>query len=298
MNWKLQIQAYSFSEWKIMRVLFSIFWLERIAYILYAYASIPVPRGWAQFIDLSLLTTLPGKVIVIMASIICVVVYIRNKKMVLVTGIMFLIGLGVHTYQDSQALDMYNEIINLLVLGQFIAFVQEAIASRRDGKAETMADDEVKNRAIHYSKQAIIACYLVAGISKLSDAGLSWVVDAPNLSLVVYKSHMHAYIGWLLPEMKASGLYFSSLIADNPFLIQIAFALTLLLESLGIFALTSRKASVFVGTWYVVFHLSVAYITGIRFDQFVVVVIIFMINIAYPMIKVQGLFAKRFQTTS
>ena len=246
----LQIQTYSFSEWKIMRVLFSLFWFERIGFILYSYSSIPVPRGWAQFIDLSFLTTVPGKVIIIIASLVCVVMYIRNIKMLLVTGIMFLIGVCVHTYQDSQALDMYNEVINLLILGHFIAFAQEAVLARNKGFGKALDRDEVKNLVIHYSKQAIIACYLVAAISKLTDAGLSWVVDAPNLSVVIYKSHMHAYIGWLLPEMKASGLYYSSIIANNSYLIQIAFGFTLLLESFGIIALKSRKASVFIDRVY------------------------------------------------
>ncbi|PCH98532.1 MAG: hypothetical protein COB85_01445 [Bacteroidetes bacterium] len=272
---KPDIQKFSEKEWKTMRILFGIFWVHGIVNIITNFSSIPVPRGWALIIDLSFLDTIPGKSIFILVALLSVIFYVKNAKMIYVTGLMFLIGICVHTYQDSQATDIYNEIINLVVLGQFLAFSYCRYFKRSAG------EDVVINLVIHNSKQAIIACYLIAAISKLSDAGLSWIIDAPNLSVAIYKMYMHNYVGLLSPELLSTALAYSTFIASHPLLIQVLFAIVLLAELLGIVALVNRQLSVVVGIVLIALHFGIAYFTGIHFDHFVVLLLIFLVNIGY-----------------
>lgn len=275
------VQQFSFSEWKLMRIAFSLFWLSTINGVVTYYANIPVPRGWALYIDLSFLDHPVGKTIVMLAAVLCVFFYIKETRMILVTAFMFLIGVCVFTYQDSQALDIYNEMLNLLVLGQLLAYISVEIKKRTSEPGGRMSFDEVKNLVIHNSKQGILACYLIGGIAKLLDAGLSWVSDAPNLSVAIYKMYMQNYVGSLRPGLESMALDNSLFIVEHPLLIQISFAILLFMQLFGIMAFISKRMSVAVGLFFIIFHVVTKVITGIAFDHFIILQLIFFVNIGF-----------------
>ncbi|MBL4657380.1 MAG: hypothetical protein JKX73_05220 [Flavobacteriales bacterium] len=287
------IQQFSFLEWKLMRIVFSLFWISIIKRTIFEYESIPVPRGWAELIDLSFLDHPASKWVIMIVAVICVYYYIKHTYMIRATGVMFLIGLLVFTYQDSQALDIYNEIINLVVLGQLIAYTYSGMRNSVVAQSDHMDRSRVKNLAIHNSKQGIIACYLIAGLSKLMDAGWSWVSDAPNLSVAMYKMYMQNYVGTLQPELKTTAMENSLFITGHPQLIQYVFALIIFMELFGLLAFISRGTSLIIGLFFIGFHLATNITTGIEFNHFIVLQLIFFVNIGFVLIKLRDLLAVR-----
>jgi hypothetical protein len=260
-------------EWKVIRLIFVLVWFPWIPITVFSYADQPVPTGLARFVDLSWLGWPGINVFVTGITAAACWFYLRGKRMFWATGTMLVLGVLVFTLHDSQGAFMRNEVLNLILLGQMAALIQQKWKPIK-------SEGELRNRLIFNSQQMLLATYFISGISKVVTSGLGWVTDSPNISQQIYKAQMSLYYSVEWPFLQDLGVFFSELVAAHPLITQVVFAGTLLLELVCGVALLNRRIARWIGWMLVAMHAGIFVLLGVLFIPYVAVVVIFLIGLS------------------
>ena len=181
--------------------------------------------------------------------------YVWGRLPALTTTLLLAITVLVGTYVNSNgSMKHHHQVVSLILLAQALWHWWWVARHRRKDLAH--ADDTlVRGRwAAFASQQAIVAAYVVTGITKVATSGFfGWIQAAENYPVQLRKTNLQAGFSRADVSTAAGGGLESWLVA-HPAAGQTMLAAGLILELGAILALLGRKWSFTYGILLIAFH--------------------------------------------
>lgn len=258
-------------EWNCIKIPFALGWSLIFYYALWNSSFIAIERGVCTYFNCDLLVHLEVKVFISLLTLLLLILYILEKWILLTTAILALLSYFVFSLHESFGVQARTGLLPLIFLVQTFAYYQF-----RHNNSSNLA----KNR-INYSIQVIVACYTLAGISKLRTSGFDWFLDAKNIALQVLKSNQMTKLDGFSTVNSEQISYRISFIAEHPNLISIFLLFALLMELLSGLALVNKQYRLVIGTLLLIMHIGIFVSMEIIIFPFVLCLVLFLINPYY-----------------
>ena len=206
------------------------------------------------------------------AAMLLLALYALGIAPVISTPLLLALTVLSGTLNNSQgAITHHLQAVSLVLLAQSGYLIWELARRRkwRTGILGTPADRECG--VISVSQQAIIATYVVSGITKLKESGLSWFVDAARFPIQLKKNNRMGYYNELEEPSAATGFWSNlpakteTLFLESPNLCRVVIGSGLVLELVAVLALAGRAWAFAVGSLLVLFHLSISEVMSLNF---------------------------------
>lgn len=246
-------QPHSRAEIIVMRVLFALMLLDVIPGSLHP-QHLAMPLGLAGMgLDLS---WLPGAMPWLKGlSYALLLVYALGRVPWLTTTLLFAITLLVGTYHNSNgSIKHHHQVVSLILLAQALWHWWWLFRHRR--ASQQHADDGLVcgRWAAFVSQQAIVAAYVVTGITKVATSGFfGWISQAANYPVQIRKTNLQAMYSKAEASVSA-GAKLEDWLALHPAVGQVMLGTGLVLELGAFLALLGRRWSFFYGILLIAFH--------------------------------------------
>lgn len=120
---------------------------------------------------------------------------------------------------------------------------------------------------VYYSQVVIAGAYVIAGLSKVLRSHIKWIIDSPDVSVQIVKSHSQKFYEYLHPEWADMGMTYATWIAAHPWLSRIMLTSGLGLELFAFLLLINRAWAAFIGLSLIALHWSIGLIMGLHFPE-------------------------------
>lgn len=257
-------------EWiciKVPFVLSCYFWIK---HSLEATTSIATQKGVCYLFDCNLLVSDSVKIFLLVLTVVLSTLYVLEKKMLLVTFLLFLICFIVFSAHESFGVQDRTGIVTLIWLVQFLAYFL---------KWKNPDFNLSKNR-ISFPVQVIVACYTLSALSKLYVSGPSWFLDSQSVILQMLKSNQTQYLDGEIPfgEVMSPKIGF---VAQYGKTMSVLLFGALMIELSSGLGLINKKMRLLYGCLLLFLHFGIDFFFGIVISAFYKSMIIFMINPFY-----------------
>ena len=159
------------------------------------------------------------------------------------------------TLSNSQgAIQHIGQIVCVVGVAQWLAYARRAFSAWLPRWA---FHGDVRDLAVHFSKEIVAGSYIVAACTKLIRSGGMWIANSPSLATSIVKANDQEYYNYLPAGSADAGLAIGHWILLHPTLAQLCFAAALLLELSSFAALASRRLAFVTGACLVLMHLSI-----------------------------------------
>lgn len=283
----------------VMRALFA--WLCLIMLpAAVPYLSQPVPNGLAHWLDLTFLADpatyagLRGAMAVSLAG------YVLGVLPAVTLGFPAVLLTLVGTLENSQgAIGHHLQVTCLVALAQTVVY---AMARGEGGGPWWRPDLSIHRRAVHWAKLVIVAAYMTSACVKLIASGGLWIVQLPDISLQLLKTHANVYYDTLVPQQGWLAERLPEWIWRHPNLTRLAFGPGLLLELGAFVALAGRRPALLIGAGLLVMHVLARVVMKLAFSAHEWLLVIYLVNLPYFAIGIgRGLkrrWGRRFEETA
>lgn len=142
----------------------------------------PYPAGVAQYVNLSILADPALRGVLRVGMILALIPYALGVAMPVATAVLAFLWTGAGALSCSHGdLSHSSQLVALVLIAQFLAYAQDAFVRWRDGGASAV--DDGHELAVWYSKQVIVASYVVTGMTKVLRSSGQWLLQGPNISV-------------------------------------------------------------------------------------------------------------------
>jgi len=239
------------------------------------FKKIKGPTGIAhlKFVDLTFLTKHSVGIALHWIALGALVAYVAGLVLPVSTLIIFLIHCAIFTLNNSTGSTHHGyQILTITLLAQTCALWFPILFGRLPEKARRYLprhDPDLHRRDlfVYYSQVAIAGCYVIAGLSKVLRSHVKWIIDSPDVSVQIVKSHSQKYYEYLQPEWADKGMTYATWIAENPWLTRIMLTSGLLLELFAFLLLINRAWAAGIGISLILMHLAIGELMGLHFPQ-------------------------------
>lgn len=264
---------YTEERWKWLKIPFIIFWFIIATYVLINTSNIIMPTSICKFIDCSVFISLASKITIIVVTSFFVILYILEKKMLLVTAVLSILSVLIFTMEDSQGIYNRNDILSGILIAQFLAYFVYFIRKSKE---------QLSKQRIFFSQQMIVAIYFLSGISKIISSGFLWFRNTEHFAVQVQKANMNKYIDFKDNFYIAKAENMTSFVLSNPNMTSTLLLFTLLIELFVVVTLfINKKWMVYYGILLLLLHLGIWLFMSIVITPIIVVNLVFFINIFY-----------------
>lgn len=282
MKWfwsNIYFKDYSKQEWIAVKLIFILYWLKKVLGILFKYQTSPLPVGILKFLPMSV-TVSNYRYYVILLSILLVVMYLTETKMVFTSLAIFLLSVLVFSFEESNGILNRFSVFSFIFFAQFIAYILLYLNPKY----------KVEKTCMQFSVQVIAAAYILSALSKLSTTGINWIFSGQNMALQVIKSFQYAHITTGEENLMVKGLNIANFILNYPNLINLFLLLTILLELNVWLACQSKKAAFIYGCLLLAMHFFIYLLTNINlsaisYPMFIYFLFPVFINFGYFLLK-------------
>jgi hypothetical protein len=215
----------------------------------------PHPHGFGQWIDFTFAANPTWFSMGWIASVIGIALYAAGLGIVIPLGVVLIFQIAVSTLNLSQGTPGHaGQIMMLTVLGQWLMGVWQAVSHGRHGKELFVPSWATQGLAVEGGRQAIVATYLVAGITKLINSSGEWLARSDNFVLQMRKTINER---WFTEGEGATALQlgFEKFLLDYPNGATLFLTGGLMLELTAPLALLNRRLSLLFGFGLLAFHL-------------------------------------------
>ena len=289
------IPKFASYERLIMRALFAlVVWEVTPAALIVN--KIPAPNGIARLVDLQFLLDPRVFAFARIALGVALIFYVLRFAVWLALPVAFLIHVAARTILNSQgAIQHAAQIVSLVLFSQMVAHFY-GLWRRRRGVDE---QPQVEDRAIWWSQQAIVAVYLVAGITKLVVTKGLWPFQARWIGVSIAKAAYQSFYDTLNFADLQQQLAVANFAATHAWVVALIAALGLFLELGSPLMLINRIWAAGFGATLICFHISLSYAMHLTFPYNQWLLFIFMINVPYWIVYgMQNIVRQRAETTS
>ncbi len=257
-------------------------------------SGIPAPNGFARLVDLHFLLAPPVFVFCQKLLVVALVLYVLRVVVWLALPIALFLHVAINAVVNSQGgIQHAMQIVSLVLLAQTAAHFY-GLWRRRQGESRGL----LESRAIWWSQQAIVAVYLVAGITKLIVTKGKWIFDARWLGVSIAKSaYMSFYDTHNQAELQQQ-LAVAHFAVTHGWIIMLIAALGLFLELGSPLMLINRVWAAALGCALIGFHVGLTHSMGLSFVYNQWLLLIFMVNVPYWIATAGGKFFRPPYATS
>lgn len=258
-------------EWLCIKIPFILFSINQLVSTLIPINSISSGKGVCSLFDCNPLLSDIFKVVIISLLLVFSILYIMEKQMIISTFGIFCIALLVFSLHESFGVSARTGVFTLIWLAQFFAYL-----FYKNNPNQILLH---KNR-IFYPVQVIVACYTLAGLSKIWTSGLSWLYDARLMTLQLLKSNQMNYFDGKIPaeSILSSKVQF---VFDHKEFMATLLMIALLIEITSGFGLLNKKMTIIYGCLLLSLHIGIDLFFNVKIEAFYKSMIIFMINPFY-----------------
>lgn len=266
------------AEWLLARLLLAhqLVWRPELA----LHSQLPFPIGWAQLFNCSIITSSTASLWALdTVRIVAVLLYIQGRFLLPSIGVLLTCGALAFTVHDSQgAVDYLGQMSHLILLGQGLGLLEAWFQKHKFTLPSTEYDNCRFDNFFKYSQIMALLIYFNSAITKLRTAGLDWIWSGPNVALQIVKSFHMQFYNSLDPSKYQEGISYSQWALTHPELIKALLATGLILELLGICALTNRRLLLWTGLAFLALHESIRITMQIHFYVNELIAIVFLIR--------------------
>lgn len=227
------------------------------------YESQPHPNGVAMFTDLTFLSNDAVEKPLRAATAVSLLLFIAGVPAAFSLAIPVFFGLGVTTLINSQGAIGHNaQALQLVLLVMWLAGLWVQWCRARGKPLPRGLDrDEL---GLDCARQALMAGYVVSGLTKVLNSDGNWLSDARFFPLHVVKNNDMEFYDTLNPDaLKLDWL--PQVLMEHPGVCIIFFGLALPLELFAFLGLRNRRIALMSGLGLVAFHQSVTELTHLSF---------------------------------
>lgn len=259
------------AEWLCIKIPFILFSVNQLISTLIPIGSISSGKGLCLLFDCSPLLSIVVKSLIIASLIVCSIFYLMEKQMIVSTFGIFAISLLVFSLHESFGVSARTGVFTLIWLAQFLAYL-----SYKNNQDEI----SLQKTRIFYPVQVIVACYTLAGLSKIWTSGSSWFYDARLMVLQLLKSNQMEYFDGKIPAeaILSSKIQF---VFDHKEFMAILLMIALLIEVTSGIGLLNKKLTLLYGCLLLSLHVGIDLFFSVKIEAFYKSMIIFMINPLY-----------------
>lgn len=255
-------------KWKFIKIPFIIVVFILFKYALFGITSFSINRGFCQLMSCNWVLIDWVKYFLLLLFVLFSALYILEKKMIIATlsiSVLLFIVLSAH---ESYGVQLRTGILPLIFLSQSAAYFIR--------KKEKLTSHNTDLR-ISIPIQVIVACYTLAGISKLIQDGFSWFLDSKFIVLQMLKSNQTHYFDG---RIDYSEIYspLIEFVLNNPILLSALLLGALIIELSSGLAIINKKLRLIYGFLLLAMHIGIWFFFDIRIVSFIVPMILFMIN--------------------
>ena len=239
------------------------------------YAPPTNPVGLAEWFETWRIAQ-PGLLLPIrVTTVVLLIAYVAGRFPALASaGLALLWTILGAAYVSQGTMGHATQAVALVLIAQAIAYGREAAT----GRATLDLGRAGHERAEWYSRQTIVATYVVAGVTKLVHSSGLWAWHAPNLAVEIARRHDQSYFETLGAHHLERGELVVSTMLAYPNLLRVALLGVLLVEAGSFVALFGRRASVVVGLLILSLHLGIGVLMHIRFPQHEWLLVIYLVG--------------------
>lgn len=272
------VVAHSGWEMVLMRLLFA--WLVwRLLPLEVAYVAQPVPNGWGHLMDFTFLAEGGYWSVLRLCTGVALLIYAVGAAPVLSLGWPALVLTAYGTLENSQgAIGHHLQLTCMVALAQWGVYLAGARQGLRQVLWPALHDHQL---AVHWAKLVIVAGYVTSACVKLIASGGLWLVQLPDISLQLLKTHANVYYDTLRPAEGWVATKLPYFISEHPNLTRLFFAPGLVLELLAFVALAGRGKAFLLGAGLLVMHWLVRAVMNLSFGSHEWLLIIFLLNVPY-----------------
>lgn len=275
------IPRFALFERVVMRVLFAwLVWQATPGALIVN--GIPSPNGMTRLFDLRFLLYPDVFAIARMALGVALTLYVLRLLVWLALPVAFFVQASASAITNSQgAIQHTVQIVSLVLLAQTAAHFY-GLWRRHSEKEER---DLLEDRAIWWSQQTLVAVYLVAGITKLFVSKGLWIFQARWIGVSIAKSAYQSFYDVLNQTDLQQRLAVAEFAAAHGWVVALIAAVGLLLELGSPLMLWNRANAAVLGALLICFHLGLHYSMRLTFIYNQWLLLIFMINVPYWIVR-------------
>jgi hypothetical protein len=181
--------------------------------------------------------------------------------------------------ENSQgAIGHHLQLVCMVALSQWAAYLS---LLRRGEVVWLPPSHESHQRATNWAILVIVASYVTSACVKLIASGGLWVIQLPDISLQLIKTHANVYYDTLIPQSGWIATQLPHFIAAHPNLTRLFFAPGLLLELFAFLALFGRRQAMLFGLGLLSMHLLVRWVMNLSFGAHEWLLVIYLVNVPY-----------------
>jgi hypothetical protein len=153
-------------------------------------------------------------------------------------------------------------------------FFVQALAYYRNNS--TLSEERIQ-----FPIQIIAAGYMLAAISKLSEAGLHWVTDSPRISLQILKGYSYTYFNTGDITAYKLGMARAAFITQHKAMVEIVCGISLFLELFAWIAVKNKRTAFVYGLLLLAMHVGIFYFLNVFIGAVFYPMLVFMVNPLY-----------------
>lgn len=241
----------------------------------------PKPHGIAQFMDVTFISQ-PGVYgplySILLVALVC---YALGLAVSLCLGYMLAFVVLIYTLGLSQGYVGHSaQMGGLVLLAQFSATVWAFASGRLRAGTRSDLRQYRDDLMMCWTRQAIVATYVVAGITKLINSEGEWLNRSGYFVLQVLKAQSEAYYS-SGNHANPTSMAFLSALSEWPYLAAVFLAFGLLLELGAFLAAWNRSLGLVIGIMLIVFHVTLGTLMYLPFYESRGFVMLFLVNPAW-----------------
>jgi hypothetical protein len=247
----------------------------------YEYKTQPHPNGIAHWVDLTFLSD-PDIVRPLHAGFLAALAfYVAGIGLPVATGYLFLMLLAHGTFHNSQGSVHHHLQVVTLVLGlQWIASLRALFRPGTGWREWWRPGDWTLDRMTDWTRQAVVAAYVVSALSKLWLSKGLWMWKTPRFGIQLRKAMDQDYYD-SLRHTTTGHEWLPEWCLDHPWMARMAFGAAVPLELFFFLALRNRRIAALYAIAMIGFHLSVSQLMSLDFRYNVQLLVIYFINVPF-----------------
>jgi len=264
----------------------------------------PVPNGLAQYFDFGFVADPVIHTVLLAVLIVALLFYIRGKAMLPAVGFMLFFWCSKGTLIQSRgAIGHDTQVVALVLLGQFLAYLQGFACDRWNRPLKSGTDLNAHDLAVYYSQQMVAMTYFLAGASKLLRRGWwewhsiplvpQWAVDTVNMPIAIAQTYEKLYLNELSQPVLDRGMAIAEFLAAHPQLCRLLFSGGLLVELVAPLALLGRRSALLIGLALVGMHILIRTFMGLAVLHFEAMVLLYLVNVPMLLVAATRYFRRR-----
>jgi hypothetical protein len=260
------------------------------------YHTLPNPNGLARLLDLTWLLEPAVFTACRYALYLALLLYVLRVAWWVVLPYATFLSVAVGSVANSQgAVGHGLQIVSLVLVAQTAAVLYSYFpnGSTAHERASTLSEE----RLISWSQQAIAACYLVSGITKLIRSSGAWIAESRFVAVQIVKTNEQRFYDTLDPALAGVGLPLAEWMAQRPLLVGASMTAGLLLELTAPLLLLGRRWAAFYGLAFVAFHESIHRVMNLQFTHNEQLAWIYLVNVPFWIVAAAGWMRLRVEAT-